>query len=191
MLVTILLVMPHKKRKYEPYCVSVISKRIIGQAKRDPGRFANPTTTGHIARNKLDSQADTCCAGTNWTPMLYTGENFEVSPFLSTYDPVQEISIARCYTVWTLDEGKVYLLLGNEMLWFGNMLGDSLINTIQLREYGLLVKDDPFNSNEFGIDADEDFIQFDTKVTIVSYNSRLPTDWETTYLPVILLTADT
>ena len=77
------------------------------------------------------------------------------------------------------------------MLWFGNTLADSLMNPNHLREYGLLVKDDPFNANEFGIDVDEDFIQFDTKGTIVYFNSRVPTDWETTHLPVILLTADT
>ena len=63
MIVTILLATPHSKSKYEPYCISVISKRIIGQAKRDPERFANPTTPGHIARNELDSHADTCCSG--------------------------------------------------------------------------------------------------------------------------------
>ena len=94
MLETILLVMPRSKREYEPYCISVIYKRTIGQAKRDPGRVANTTTPGHIARNELDSHADTCCAGENWTPMLYTGEHCKVSPFLSTYEPVQEIPIA-------------------------------------------------------------------------------------------------
>ena len=77
------------------------------------------------------------------------------------------------------------------MLWFGNMLADSLIKPNQLRENGLLIKDNPFNENEFGIDTDEEFIQFDTKGTIVYFNSRVPTDWETTHLPVILLTTDT
>ena len=60
------------------------------------------------------------------------------------------------------------------MLWFGNTLVDSLINPNQLREYGLFVIDDPFNANEFGIDADEYFIQFNTKGTIVYFNSRAP-----------------
>ena len=59
------------------------------------------------------------------------------------------------------------------------------------KEYGILVKDDPFNESEFGINADEEFIQFDTKGKIVYFNSCVPTDWETTHLPVILLTADT
>ena len=133
MLVTILLVMPRSKHKYEPYCISVISIRIIGQAKRDPGRVTNPTTPGHIVRNELDSHADTCCAGENWTPMLYTGEHCEVYPFLSTYNPVQEILIAQYCTVWTSDEGKEYLLVGDKMLWFGNTLVDSVINPNQLR----------------------------------------------------------
>ena len=124
MLVTILLVMPHSKRKYELYCISVISKRIIGQAKRKPEKVANSTTPGHIVRNELGIHADTCCAGANWTPMIYTGEHCEVSPFLSIYDPVQEIMIAQCCTVWTSDDGKEYLLVGNEMLWFGNTLAD-------------------------------------------------------------------
>ena len=39
-----------------------------------------------------------------------------------------------------------------------------------------LVKDNPFNANEFGINADEDFIQFDKKGTIVYFSSRVPTD---------------
>ena len=120
MLVTILLVMPRSKHNYEPYCISVISKRIIGQSKRDPGRIANPTTPGHVVCNELDRHAGTCCAGANWTPMLYTVENCEVSPFLSTYDPMQEVPIARCFTVWTLDESNEYLLVGDKMLCFGN-----------------------------------------------------------------------
>ena len=65
------------------------------------------------------------------------------------------------------------------------------MNTNQLRAYGLLVKNDPFNVNEFGINADEYFIQFDTTGTIVYFDSHVPTYWETTHLPVILLTEDT
>ena len=106
--------------------------------------------------------------------MLYTGEHCEVSPFLSTYDLVQEVPIAQCCTVWTLEKSKEYLLVGDEILWFGNTLADLLINPNQLRAYGLLVKYDPFNANEFGIDANEDFIQFDTKGTIVYFNYRVP-----------------
>ena len=77
------------------------------------------------------------------------------------------------------------------MLWFGNTLANLLINPNQLRAYGLLLKDDPFNENEFGVDTDEDFIHLYTTGKIVYFNSHVPTDWETTHLPVILLIADT
>ena len=65
----------------------------------------------------MDTHADTCCSGANWTPMHYTGEICEMSPFLNTYAPVQEIPVARCCTVWIDDEGKEYLLVGDEILW--------------------------------------------------------------------------
>ena len=77
------------------------------------------------------------------------------------------------------------------MLWFGDTLADSLINLNQLRAYGIFVKAELFNANKFGISADEDFIQLDTTGKIVYFNSCVPTEWETTHLPVILLTADT
>ena len=70
----------------------------------------------------MDTHADTCCNGADWTSMHYTGEICEVYPFLNTYAPVQEISVARCFTVWTDDEGKEYLLVGDEILWFGKAL---------------------------------------------------------------------
>ena len=77
------------------------------------------------------------------------------------------------------------------MLWFRNTLANSLINPNQPRAYGILEKDEPFNANEFGIDADENFIHLYTTGKIVYFNSHVPTDWETTHLPVILLTVDT
>ena len=54
-----------------------------------------------------------------------------------------------------------------------------------------MVKDDPLNASEFGIDTDEDFIPFDTMGTIMYLDSLVKTDWETTHLPVIILTTDT
>ena len=85
----------------------------------------------------MDNHTDTCCAGANWTPMHYTGEICEVYPLLNTYAPVQETPVARCCTVWKDEEGKDYLLVGNEMLWFGTALENSLINPNQIRAYGI------------------------------------------------------
>ena len=98
--------------------------------------------------------------------------------------------MAGCCTVWTYDEGKEYLLVGDKMLWFGTALENSLSNLNHIRAYGLSINDDPFNENEIGIDAEALFIPFDTTGTVVHFESRVPTEWETTHLPVILITAD-
>ena len=110
----------------------------------------------------MDTQADTCCAGANWTPMQYTGEICEVSLFLNTYAPVQYIPVARC----------------------------CIVNPSQIRAYGLLINDNPFNANDLGIGAEELFIPFDTTGTVVHFESHLPKEWETTHLPIILITED-
>ena len=70
----------------------------------------------------MDTHADTCCAGSNWNPMHYTGDICEVSPFLNNYAPVQEIPVARCCTVYTDYKRKEYPLVGDKMLRFGTAL---------------------------------------------------------------------
>jgi hypothetical protein len=51
------------------------------------------------------------------------------------------------------------------------------------------VNDDPFDhSRQFGIDDEHVFIPFNTTGTVVHFESRVPTEWEKTHLPVILLT---
>ena len=122
--------------------------------------------------------------------MNYTGDMCEVSPFLKTYAPVPDIPVARCCTVWMYDKGKQYLLVGDKILWFGTALDNSLINPNQIRAYSLSINDDPFNANQLGITAEELFIPVDTTETVVHFESHVPTEWETTHLPVTLITAD-
>jgi hypothetical protein len=114
-----------------------------------------------------------------------------VTPFLESYEPIKEVMVARCGTVWTSpDTGREYLLVGDQMLWFGNQMKHSLINPNQIREYGLPVYDDPFSKSLFGIDGNETFIPFNTTGTIVHFDTRVPTDWETRNLPIVMLTGE-
>ena len=171
----------------------MISRRHVGRAStRNIKSIRNNTTIGHVARNELDTHADTCCAGANWSPMELTGDTCDVNPFLESYQPMEQIPVARCCTVWTNQEdSREYLLVGDQMLWFGTLLPNSLINPNQLRAYGLAVSDDPFDTNRaFGIDSEHVFIPFDTTGTIVHFDSRVPTEWEKIHLPVILLTGE-
>jgi hypothetical protein len=53
------------------------------------------------------------------------------------------------------------------------------------------VNDDPFdNSCEFGIDSENLFIPFDTTGTVVHFDTRVPTEWEKSHLPVTLITGE-
>jgi hypothetical protein len=190
-----MLVLPHpplSSSEQTKKTISVVSKRVIRQVKRGYGDVTpHDTIAGVIARNEMDTHADTSCAGANWKLEETTDEVCEVTPFLDSYAPVKEIMVARCSTVWTSpDTGREYLLVGDQMLWFGTQMSHSLINPNQIREYGIPVYDDPYNMDQFGIDGHETFIPFNTTGTIVHFESRVPTDWESRNLPVLLLTGE-
>jgi hypothetical protein len=69
----------------------------------------------------------------------------EGTPFLDSYKPVSEVPVARCGTVWiSLETGNNYLLLADQMLWFGMQLPNSLLNPNQLHAFGVNVNDNPF-----------------------------------------------
>jgi hypothetical protein len=71
------------------------------------------------------------------------------------------------------------------MLWFGNQMKHSLINPSQIQECDIHVYDDPISNLQFGINGNEMFIPFNTMGTIVHFESRAPTDWESHNLPII------
>jgi hypothetical protein len=99
--------------------------------------------------------------------------------------------VARCGTVWTSpDTGREYLLVGDQMLWFGSKMDHSLINPNHIHEYGLPVYDNPFSKQQFGIDGNKAFIPFNTTGTIVYFETCVPMDWETCNLPIIMLTGE-
>jgi hypothetical protein len=99
--------------------------------------------------------------------------------------------VTRCGTVWTSpNTGCEYLLVGDQMLWFGSQMDHSLINPNQIREYGIPVYDNPFSQPQFGIDCNDDFTPFNTTETIVYFASRVLTDWEMHNLPIIMLTCE-
>jgi hypothetical protein len=139
----------------------------------------------------MDTHADTCCADANWKLLDSTNEVCEVTPFLDLYEPVKEVMVTRCGTVWTSpDTGHESLLVGDQMLWFSSQMDHSLINPNQICEYGLPVYDDPFSKKQFGIDGNKAFIPFNTTGTIVYFETSVPTDWETRNLPIIMLTGE-
>jgi hypothetical protein len=111
--------------------------------------------------------------------------------FLDLYELVKEVMVARYGMVWmSPNTGCEYLLVGDQMLWFGSQMDHSLINPNQICEYDIPVYDNPFSQSQFGIDTNDDFIPFNTTGTIVYFESPVPTDWETCNLPIIMLTGE-
>jgi hypothetical protein len=107
----------------------------------------------------------------------FTNEVCKVTPFLDSYEPVKEVMVARCGMVWTSpNTGHEYLLVGDQMLWFGSQMDHSLINPNQIHEYGIHMYDNPFSQSQFGIDCNDDFNPFNTMGTIVYFESRVLTD---------------
>jgi hypothetical protein len=87
-----------------------------------------------------------------------------VTPFLDSYKLEKEVMVARCGTVWiSPNTDHEYLLVGDQMLWFGSQMDHSLINPNQICEYGIPMYDNPFSQSQFGIDCNDDFIPFNTQ----------------------------
>ncbi len=197
MLIFLLLALPTILRKYfanrnvkykctGPW-VCVISKQHISKTKSHK-QTKFETSPRHIARNDLDIHADTCCAGSNWRILEYMDQVCEVAPFLECYKPVNEIPVIKYCTIWTSPTGDEYLLIGNQLLWFGTQLPNSLINPNQFCAFGIDIQDNPFDTSQpLGINCDDTFIPFGTMGTIVYFESRVPMDWEIKHLPVIFL----
>lgn len=138
----------------------------------------NITTAGVVGRNEMDSHADTCCAGANWTLIGLTGQTCDVSPFTQQYAAVKDVPIGTCATSVTDESGETLILVCHQMLWFGDSLPHSLLNPNQLRHGGTPVRDDP-TQEEFGIElSDGNWIPLFTAGTTVFYESRVPTQEE-------------
>ena len=108
---------------------------------------------------------------------------------------MRNVPVATCCTVvHELATGIEYLIIGYEMLWFGDQLGKSLLNQNQIRYAGHMVQDDPTQIQEegFGITfTDRDVhIFFAMKGTSIYFESRTPTAHEIEALPIRALTQD-
>ena len=147
---------------------------------------------GTVARNEMDSHADTCCAGANWTLLTDSGFTCDVYAYNDNSAATKNIPIGTCATVITTDDGYDVLLIAHEMLYFGNQLSRSLINPNQLRFNDVTVQDDYTRYEEpFGITTFEHlFIPFIMDGTTVYFESRVPTSDEIDSLAHVELTRD-
>ena len=67
---------------------------------------------------ETDNHADTHCFGSNIWPLLFTSEEFVVSPFLEDYSEQVNIQICTGETSYTMELGEVMKLIFVQGLWF-------------------------------------------------------------------------
>ena len=144
--------------------------------------------------NDMDSMADTSCAGSNWVLVDKTGYTCDVFPFKDGMDPVRNVPIATCATLVQPENGSPFIVIGNEMLYFGDQLQRSLLNQNQIRHHiskdGGTVQDDYTREEPFGITVHDRFIPFTLQASAITFKSRTPTPKEIEDLPHVVITSE-
>jgi hypothetical protein len=118
--------------------------RSIGAVSRTSSNYSN-ITPGTVSQLEFDTHADTCCFGANFT-FYFTEHTCEVTPFLESYSPMQNIPVVSAATAYDdPDTGETVILEFHQGLWFGNAMPHSLINPNQCQHYGIVICDNPYD----------------------------------------------
>ena len=142
---------------------------------------------GHI---ELDTHADTTVLGSNCVILSYTGKECEVSPYSSEYKAVRNVPVVTGATVWTNTmDGTAYLLIFHESLWMGDKLDHTLVSPNQLRDYGVSIQDNPFDTKPLSITTDDASVKLYSEGTIICGDTRMPTESKLGQLPRLILTS--
>jgi hypothetical protein len=136
-----------------------------------------------FARCELDTHADTCALGRNFTPLSFTGRVCDVSPYSSEhYKSEKNVPIIT---------GATYILVVNEGLWLGPKISHSLLNPNQMRYNGVTVHDNPFNShNPLSVEHDEANLPLSISSTNIFLDTPTPTQHELHNCPHLHLTSE-
>ena len=153
----------------------------------------DPTIPGTTSNNESDSNADTCCLGSNFTILAYTNRTADVYPYNDSYEPVRQVPIVSGATKYDHPSGQSYILIINEALFYGTKMGHSLINPNQLRHSGVGFWDNPYDYNhKLGIEIYENGINIPMvyQGTKLVFKTSVPTEQELNTLPHITLTSE-
>jgi hypothetical protein len=100
--------------------------------------------------------------------------------------------VARCGTVWTSpNTGHEYLLIGDQMLWFGNQMDHS--NLTQIKSVSMVypcMMTLSLSHSLVSTAMTTSFLCFNTTRMFVYFKTHVLTDQETCNLPIIMLTGE-
>ena len=152
----------------------------------------NEPTPGTVGNNEADSNADTCCLGTNFTVISYTNRTADVYPYDEAYEPITSVPIVSGATVFHHPSGQSYILVVNEALFYGTKLKHTLLNPNQIRHHGHGFWDNPYDTEHvLSIEPYDEGITIPMTYqgTKLSFESAVPTTKELNTLPHIELTS--
>ena len=147
---------------------------------------------GVQAANECDTNADTCCLGTNWVILEYTRRTADVYAYDKSIKPIEGVPIVSGATTWhDPRSGEAYIVIINEALYYGKKLDHSLLNPNQIRSYGIKVWDNPFDQDRGTmIDVGNEIsIPLQVQGTKIYWHSSAPTKEELERCPRIVLTS--
>ena len=159
---------------------TVITHRQVAETSSVPN--VEQPIPGVISSNEMDSNADTCCAGSNFVVLQMTRRTADVYPYdVSNYKPIYNVPIVSAATAY--DDpitGKTYILVLHECLYYGSKLQHSLFNPNQLRFGGTPVWDNPFDlDHNLCIECDHNVeIPLQMEGTKIYFQSRSPSSAE-------------
>lgn len=138
----------------------------------------------------MDTNADTCCLGTNYVVLAYTNRVADVYSYDPKAPPVHSVPIVQGATAYDgiRSIGTIILVI-NEALYYGKELNHTLLNPNQIRSHGYDVEDNPFRGT-IGITINPNtFVPFQTSGTKIFFETRVPTDDELADCPHFEMTS--
>lgn len=178
------------QQSHERNIAAIKTTRNIAATMSSAGKRAMEPLPNVRAHNECDTNADTCCLGTNFTILHYTTRTADVYAYDSSIKPIQGVPIVTGVTAHDSEDGQVYLLVFHESLYYGANLDHSLINPNQLRHHGINVNDNPYDKDHrMGINVDDQLhIPFSMQGTKIFFSTRSPTQSELATCPRITMT---
>jgi hypothetical protein len=138
-------------------------------------------TPGTSANNESDTNADTCCLGTNFIILSRSTRTADVYSYDTSVEPIHNVPIVTGATAWTDSNTSItYILCFHESLYYGRKLDHSLINPNQIRHNGIHFWDNPFDKeHDLCIDNDNGLhIPLNYQGTKLIFKTRAPTNRE-------------
>ena len=110
-------------------------------------KFLEGTKSNTYSINESNTNADTCCLGTDLITVAFSNMAYDVYPYETYYATIDNVLIVSCATAYEKDYGNNYKYIFQESLYYGTKLTYSLINTNQLRHFGVEFLDNSYEKH--------------------------------------------